>query len=104
MYCDKDNGFAIGDRIEINLPEIFSVGNFVITDIKETKERNIPNQYMIQMRNTNLLENYIDLFRSSLDIQENESQIEMEYVVEYIEEEKIQEVHTIILKMKVIVH
>lgn len=95
LYCDKDNGFAIGDRIEINLPEIFSVGNFVITDIKETKERNIPNQYMIQMRNTNLLENYIDLFRSSLDIQENESQIEMEYVVEYIEEEKIQEVHTI---------
>ena len=95
LYCDKDNDFKIGDRLEINLPEIFVKGNFIITGINESKEGNAPTQYNIEMRNTNLLENYIDLFRSSVDIEEQESQIEVEYVVEYAEEETIQEIHEI---------
>lgn len=95
LYCDKDNGFLIGDRLEINLPEIFVKGNFIITDINEAKEKNNPTQYTIKMRNTNLLENYIDLFRNSSDIEEQQSQVELEYVVEYAEEESVEEVHEV---------
>lgn len=97
LYCDKDNNFLIGERIEINLPEIFAQGNFIITDISESKEGNYPTQYTISMRNTNLLENYIDLFRSSSDVEEEESQIEVEYVVEYAEDETVREIHEVAL-------
>lgn len=95
LYCDEDNKFLIGERIEIDLPEIFTQGNFIITDISESKEGNLPTQYTIQMRNTSLLENYIDLFRSSTDIEEQESQVEVEYVVEYVEDEAIKEIHEV---------
>lgn len=95
LYCDENNNFLIGDRIEVDLPEIFAQGNFIITDIKENKEGNKNTEYIIQMRNTNLLENYIDLFRNSVDVEEQQSQTEMEYVVEYAEEDTIQEVHEI---------
>ena len=95
LYCDEDNNFEIGERIEIDLPEIFTKGNFIITDISESKEGNYPTQYIVQMRNTNLLENYIDLFRSSSDIEEQEGQVEVEYVVEYAEDETIKEIHEV---------
>lgn len=92
---DKENKINVGDRIEINLSEYFAVGNFVVTGISESTEKTNPTQYNIELRNTNLLENFIDLFRSSSDTEEQESQIEMEYVVEYAEEETIQEIHEV---------
>lgn len=92
---DKENDVKVGDRIDINLPEYFTVGNFIITGISESTEKTNPTQYNIELRNTNILENFIDLFRSSSDIEEQESQTEMEYVVEYAEEETIQEIHEV---------
>lgn len=92
---DKENDIKVGDRILIDLPEYFTQGNFIITGIDESKEGNNPSIFNAELRNTNLLENYIDLFRSSSDIEEQESQIEMEYVVEYAEEETIQEIHEV---------
>ena len=92
---DKDNEFKIGDRLEINLKEYFTVGNFIVTDITENKEGTFPVQYIIKLRNTNIFENYIDLFRSSLDEEEQTTQTELEYVVEYAEEETIKEIHEI---------
>ena len=92
---DKENDIKVGDRILINLTEYFTQGNFIITGIDESKEGNNPSIFNAELRNTNLLENYIDLFRSSSDIEEQESQIEMEYVVEYAEEETIQEIHEV---------
>lgn len=92
---DKENKINVGDRIEINLSEYFAVGNFVVTGISESTEKTNPTQYNIELRNTNLLENFIDLFRSSSDTEEQESQIEMEYIVEYAEEETIQEIHEV---------
>ena len=92
---DKENDIKVGDRIEIDLPEYFTAGNFVVTGISETTEKLNPTQYNLELRNTNLLENFIDLFRSSSDIEEQESQTEMEYVVEYAEEETIQEIHEV---------
>lgn len=93
ILYDKNNNINIGDRILINLPEYFVKGNFVVTSISEYTQGNFPTQYNVEIRNTNLTENYIDLFRSSSDIKEQDSQIETEYIVEYIDEEGISEIH-----------
>ena len=95
LKYDKENNIAIGDRIDINLPEYFTEGVFIVTAINESKEKNNPTNYSVELRNTNLLENFIDLFRSSSDIEEQDSQIEMEYVVEYSEDETINEIHEV---------
>ena len=92
---DKENNIEIGDRIDFNLPEYFTEGTFIVTAISESKEKNNPTNYSVELRNTNLLENFIDLFRSSSDIEEQDSQVEMEYVVEYAEEEAINEIHEV---------
>lgn len=92
---DKENAIEIGDRIDINLSEYFTEGAFIVTAIKESKEGNNPANYSVELRNTNLLENFIDLFRSSSDIEEQDSQIEMEYVVEYSQDETIKEIHEV---------
>lgn len=94
---DKENDIVIGDKLEINLPEYFTKGTFIVTDINENKEGNNPINYTAEARNTNLLENFIDLFRSSSDIEEQQSQVELEYVVEYVEEETIKETHEVTL-------
>lgn len=93
---DKENNITIGDKININLPEYFTEGVFIVTAINESKEANNPTNYSVELRNTNLLENFIDLFRSSTDIEEQDSQIDTEYVVEYSEDETINEIHKLI--------
>ena len=93
---DKENNITIGDKININLPEYFTEGIFIVTAINESKEANNPTNYSVELRNTNLLENFIDLFRSSTDIEEQDSQMDTEYVVEYSEDETIKEVHELI--------
>lgn len=95
LKYDKENNIEIGDRIDIDLPEYFTEGIFIVTAINESKEANNPTNYSVELRDTNLLENYIDLFRSSSDTEEQDSQVETEYVVEYSEEEKIKEIHEI---------
>lgn len=87
----------IGDKLTFNLSEYFMQGDFIVTGIKGNKDWCNPFQYNIELRNTNLLENFIDLFRSSSDIEEQQSQVEMEYVVEYVEEETIKETHEVTL-------
>ncbi len=94
IVCDEDNNFNIGDRLEIDLPDLLTQGNFIITDIEQNKNWNEPFEYTIKLRNTNILENFIDLFRDP-ESEEQESQIEVEYAVEYAEEETIQEKHYI---------
>lgn len=94
---NQENDIFVGDKLTIDLPEYFTQGNFIVTAIKSSKDWNNPFIHILELRNTNLLENFIDLFRSSSDIEEQESQVELEYVVEYAEEEKINEKHEIIL-------
>ena len=95
LEYDKENNIVIGDKLEIDLPEYFTKGTFIVTDMNENKEGNNPINYTVEARNTNLLENFIDLFRSSSDIEEQQSQVELEYVVEYVEEETIKEIHEV---------
>ncbi len=100
LLMDQSNDLEVGDRLEIDLVEYYTQGNFIITGIKENKKGNNPSQYNVELRNTNLQENYIDLFRSSSDIEEQTSQTEMEYVVEYVEEDTIREIHEVELDSK----
>ena len=95
LVLDKDNNIEIGDRIEINLPELYTVGNFIVTDIKQSKTRNNPVNYTIELRNTAVTENYANLFQDELTSEEQTNQIDTEYIVEYAEEETIVESHTI---------
>lgn len=95
LKYDKENNIVIGDKLEIDLPEYFTKGTFIVTDMNENKEGNNPINYTVEARNTNLLENFIDLFRSSSDIEEQQSQTELEYVIEYVEEETITETHEV---------
>ena len=93
IKCDEDNHVLVGDRWNIDLSEYFTKGNYIVTGINELTEGTFPTQYEIEMRNTGLTENFIDLFRSSMDTTEQTSQIEKEYVVEYSEDEGISEIH-----------
>ena len=95
IICKIQNDIDVGDKLIFNLPEYFTQGDFIVTAISCNKEWCNPFKYNIELRNTNLLENFIDLFRSSSDIEEQESQTEVEYVVEYVEEEAIKEIHEI---------
>lgn len=91
------NDIEVGDKLTFNLPEYFTEGDFIVTSIKANKDWCNPFEYNVELRNTNLLENFIDLFRSSSDIEEQQSQVELEYVVEYVEEETIKETHEVTL-------
>lgn len=62
-----------------------------------SKEWNNPYEYIIELRNTALSENYANLFQDSLDTEEQANQVEVEYVVEYAEEETIKETHEVTL-------
>lgn len=95
LNMEEKNDLKIGDRIEIDLEECLTKGNFIITSIQGAVEGNNILDYSVELRNTNLLENFIDLFRNSTDIEEKSSQTETEYVVEYAEEETIIETHNI---------
>lgn len=94
LKYDEDNNLKIGDRLEINLPELLTHGNFIITNMSETIDGNAPTEYIAELRNTNILENYIDLFRNNGQ-EEQESQIEVEYLVEHAEEDTVNEIHEI---------
>nr|DAV79456.1 MAG TPA: hypothetical protein [Caudoviricetes sp.] len=97
IYCDEDNKIEIGDRLEIDLPELYTQGNYIATDMTISKEWNNPYEYIIELRNTALSENYANLFQDSLDTEEQANQVEVEYVVEYAEEETIKETHEVTL-------
>lgn len=94
INTNKINEIEVGDKIIINLEKCLIKENFVVTKINETYEGN-NYSFIYELKNTNLPENYINLFRSSLDMEEQESQIETEYVVEYTEEETIQEIYEV---------
>ena len=91
LYLDEDNNINIGDRLEIDLQELYTRGNYIVTDITLSKEWNNPYEYIIELRNTGLLENYANLFQDSLSTEEQANQTDVEYVVEYAEEETIVE-------------
>lgn len=90
----EKNNLNVGDKVSIDLEKCFVQADFVITSIDETYE-NKDYSFTYELKNTSLPDDYIDLFRSSLDTEEQTTQTELEYVVEYAEEEIIKEIHEI---------
>ena len=70
MKIDKNYNFNIGDTFLIDKDEYFTQGIFIITDKKITYNNNVTS-YIYTLRNTNILENYVDLFRST-EIEESD--------------------------------
>ena len=64
MLTDNENNLKVGDIITIDKPGFLTNGDFVITDKKRKYYDNV-DQWEFVLKNTNILESYIDLFRAT---------------------------------------
>lgn len=92
LEFDYDHSLKMGNIIFLDLPNFFTQGNFIITDITYTKST--IGKWLITLRSSDVLENYIDLFREK-QAQESDEQEFSVMFAEYIEE-KINEKHEVI--------
>lgn len=89
LSFDKDYKFEIGDTIRINRPRFFIEGDFVITEIQETKSGYDSYDCHILAQNNKLQANYIDIFRKSIS-EENEAKYSSINVIEYTTDEIVE--------------
>lgn len=92
LELDKNYNLQVGNIIKINLPNFFTKGDFIITDISYSKS-DVEN-WIITLRSSDVLENYIDLFREKQS-QETDEQNYSIMLAEYIEE-KVNEIHEVV--------
>ena len=64
LNIDKDNNLNIGDTIKINKPSFLIDDTYIITDKTIIYDDNVKTWQFI-LKNKNILESYIDLFRAS---------------------------------------
>lgn len=88
MCFDEDYGFKVGDLINVNMPRFFIKSTFIITSIQETID-SFKKDFVIEMANSNITDNYIDLFRSS-KTQEDDEKYDILNIVEYSNEEIVE--------------
>lgn len=88
MCFDEDYGFKVGDLINVNMPRFFTKSTFIITSIQETID-SFKKDFVIEMANSNITENYINLFRSS-KTQEDDEKYDILNIVEYSNEEIVE--------------
>jgi hypothetical protein len=84
LTMDVDNNLEIGDTIRINKDYFLIDDTYIITDKMLSYENNVKTYYYT-LRNTNILENYVDLFRAS-ETEENTDKF-----INYINASSIQE-------------
>lgn len=88
LTMDVDNNLEIGDTIRINKDYFLIDDTYIITDKMVNFDNNVKTYYYT-LRNTNILENYVDLFRAN-EIEEqqdkNVSLITSSYIEEGIKE------------------
>ena len=88
LTMDVDNNLEIGDTIRINKDCFLINDTYIITDKMINFDNNVKT-YSYTLRNTNILENYVDLFRAN-EIEEqqdkNVSLITSSYIEEGIKE------------------
>lgn len=87
---DKDT-FSVGDLIKIN--KMLFNGKYIVTSIKEKNSKN-RSQYIVTCKNTNVEDNYINLFRGK-NKQENSERIYQTYITHYTQD-GIKEVHEVV--------
>lgn len=91
LEFDKDQNLKLGDVIKVDLPNFLAQGNYIITDIVYTYSK--VKKWKISLRSSDILENYVDLFREK-EKQEIDEQIDTVMLSDYIEE-KINEIHEV---------
>jgi len=93
LVFDINQELKLGNLVEINMPSFFVQGSFIVTSIKiEYVAPNI-RRYTYELRNTSLLSNFIDFFRSSAT-QEGTSEVD-DVVISTYSEETINQTHTV---------
>jgi hypothetical protein len=88
--------YTVGDVIEIDKENFYVKGKFIITDIKTNfnPHAKIFKEWEITLKNSNYLENYIDLFRPT-ETQETEEK-NYNYIISSYNEDGLKEVHEVI--------
>lgn len=93
MRLDNDNGLKIGDLFKIDKGIFLIDGLYVITSIREQNKKN-DTEYTITLKNTNMLDNFIDIFRSTEE-QQPDDKVYNVAVIDYVED-SIKEVHEVV--------
>lgn len=94
LNIDQDNNLDIGDTIKINKPFFLINDTYIITDKNIIYEDNVKTwQYVL--RNTNILENYVDLFRAKKQEEENQDK-EYHLITSNYSEDTIKEVYEVV--------
>ena len=91
LVFDYNYNLKLGNIVNIDMPNFFIQGNFVVTDVSITYLKNTITQYTYELRNSSVLDNFIDIFRSS-STQENQDSINSLTISEYTES-TIKETH-----------
>ena len=87
--------FSISDKINVNLPDLFVDGTYIVTSIEQTFKRGLT-QLKLYCKNLTLNETFLDIYRKE-DTQEDESQLVINGVGVYFQDTKIIEKQNIIV-------
>ena len=93
LKYDQNTNLKIGDIVNIELPAFYTEGKFAVKKIQYQYENELEQLWTITLQNSDLLNNYIDMFRPAQS-QETETQNESLVISEFIEE-KINEIHEV---------
>lgn len=93
LNVDENINVGVGDIIKINKPSFLVNDKYIITDLKITSNCNITTWQMI-LRNTNILESYIDLFRASNEETTEEKTYNL--ITSDYSEDKMREVYEVV--------
>lgn len=93
MQLDNDNGLTVGSLFRIDRDDFLVDGVYVITSIKEQGKYG-DTEYTMTLKNTNMLDNYIDVFRSTEE-QQPDDKIYNVSIIDYVED-TIKEVHEVV--------
>lgn len=85
IITDIPQDIQLGSLVNINMPNFFVVGNFIVTSIKENYIGPMIRQYTYELRNTSILDNFIDFFRSN-STQEGTSEVDDIMISTYTED------------------
>lgn len=94
LNVDEDINLNIGDTIKINKDDFLLNDTYIVTDKSSIYDNNVK-KWNYTLKNTNILENYVDLFRAS-ESQEVEDKMINLITSDYIEE-SIQEKYEVIV-------
>ena len=93
LNIDQDNNLEVGDTIKINKPFFLIDDTYIITDKNIIYEDNIKT-WQYTLRNTNILENYVDLFRAKE--QEENKDKEFNLITSNYDEEGFNELYEVV--------